>query len=254
MIGDASTADLVIEEGVLTLCDGTWYGQVSLSQVATELTIQGFGGASATTLTTASSSGGPTGSVVSVSNATLTLQGLTITDGNGTSGSAGGGVVASRSLSYGALPATPNVTLIDSVVTGNTTRYGGGIAVYGYAWVDLIDSVVSDNEATSLGGGFWMQNYGELSCSASMLGAAGFVGNTAPYGGGGYLSISTSGTVDSVGCDWGDDASGDDNASYDLQQAPASTDHYCYGNAASLSDAVSCAGGTCTASTDAVCP
>ena len=254
VIGDDTSADVLLDEGELSLCDGTWYLQVELSSAATDLTISGYGGATVTTLTTATSSGGPTGPVVSVVDATLTLEGVTITDGNGASGRVGGGLVASRSLSFGALPTTPTVTLIESVVEGNSTRYGGGIAVYGYAWVDLIDSLVTGNEATIVGGGFWLQSYGAVSCSASTLGAGGILANTAPVGGGGYLTLATSGSVDSVGCDWGEDAAGDDNAAYDLQQTEASGSAYCYGNALALTDTVSCAGGACTASTDATCP
>ena len=100
-----------------------------------------------------------------------------------------------------------------------------------------------------------MQNRGQLDCTATALGAARIVNNTATTAGGGvYLSSATSGTVDAVGCDWGEDATGDDNATYDLQQNPWATERYCYPNASALTDTVSCSGGSCTASTDATCP
>jgi hypothetical protein len=99
-----------------------------------------------------------------------------------------------------------------------------------------------------------MQDYGTLSCDASALGAAGFVDNSSPIAGGVYLSNSSNGNVDTTGCDWGDDTAGDDNSTYDIQQAPRTSTNYCYPNAATLSDTVTCAAGTCTASTDATCP
>ncbi len=254
VIGDAASADVIVGEGVLQLCDGTWYARVALSDVNSDLTVVGLSGADYTTLTTAGSAGGPNVSVVSVTDATLTIQGLTIADGLGTSGSAGGGVAAVRSTTYTTLPSVPTVTLIDSVVRDNNTRFGGGIAIYGASWVELIDSLVAENTASLSGGGFWIQNNGQLSCAATTLGGAGVIANTAPTGGGGYLGATSRGTVDSVGCDWGQDSTADDNATYDIQQLPSASDYYCYPNAASLTDTVSCAGGSCTATTDTTCP
>lgn len=69
-----------------------------------------------------------------------------------------------------------------------------------------------------------------------------------------YLSNESNGVVDAVGCDWGADSDGDDNATYDIQQAPGASHRYCYPNAAAPTDAVQCAAGACTASTDATCP
>ena len=113
---------------------------------------------------------------------------------------------------------------------------------------------LTENELGDVaGGGLWMKDYGQLSCTATRLGAAGFTDNESEIGGGLYLSNSSNGTVDAVGCDWGSDADGDDNADYDIQQAPRTTS-YCYGNAASLTETVSCSGGSCTTSTDSTCP
>jgi hypothetical protein len=254
LIGDSNLANVKVSNGTLQICDGTWYASISLAKSTSDLVVRSVNGAAATTLTTASSAGGPSRAVVTVINATLELEGFTITDGNGYAGRAGGGIAVNRAASYGALPAVPTVTVIDSIITGNHTGYGGGIAVYNYAWVDLEDTVVTDNDATTAGGGFWLQNHGEVSCSASALGAAGFTANTALYGGAGYIASATDGLVDAVGCDWGDDPSGDDNTKYDMQQSPASTDHYCYANATALTDSVSCAAGSCTASRDTPCP
>ena len=253
-IGDAASSALVVSDGTLTLCDGTWYARITLTNPASNITVRGRNGAGSTTLTTAHDLGGPNASVVSVTDSTLTLDGLTITGGNGTSSNAGGGIALSRATSYGGLPSEPTVTVIDSVVTGNSTRYGGGAAIFGYGWLELVDSTIEDNTASVTGGGVWVQNVGMLSCEATSLGAAGIVANTAPIGGGAYLSSKYYGDVSSVGCDWGDDGSGDDNSAYDIQQNPSTTDSYCYPNAATLSDSVVCTYGTCTATTDSPCP
>jgi hypothetical protein len=236
----------------VNLCEGTWYAKVVIATSGSDPEIVGLSGPDVTTLT----SGGGSGSVVSVSNASATIRGLTITGGEGSVSSSGstqgGGVVANQNT--GAMASSPNLVLDDCIVTSNTAQYGGGVAVLKYGWIELDDTLVDGNDGTAAGGGLWMQDYGKVTCAATTLGAAGFVANTSPIGGGMYLSNSTSGTVESVGCDWGDDASGDDNATYDIQQNPRATDFYCYPNAASLSDTVSCSGGSCTSSTDATCP
>ena len=198
---------------------------------------------------------GATGSIVAVTNGTLSLDGFTITGGTGSvfSSTQGGGVAVTHTTG-GATPYTPNLTLTDCDVRDNEASYGGGIAIRSYGWLSLIDTRVDDNTGDSAGGALWMQDYGTLECSASALGDAGFAGNTSAIAGAIYLSNGTSGNIDAVGCDWGDDASGDDNATYDIQQAPAASNVYCYPNATALTETISCADGGCTASTDATCP
>jgi hypothetical protein len=253
-VGDAASAGLVVSSGELTLCDGTWYARLSFTSATSDVSVRSRNGAGTTTVTTASDLGGPTASVVYVVDGTVTLEGLTLTGGNGTAGVAGGGLVVSRNTSYGGLPSEPTVSLIDSIVTGNDTRYGGGAAIYGYGWLELVDSLIEDNSASIAGGGVWLQNVGLLSCTATALGSAGLLANSSPIGGAGYLASKFYGDVSSVGCDWGDDASGDDNSSADIQQNPSTTDTYCYPNASTLSDTITCGYGACTASTDASCP
>jgi hypothetical protein len=254
VIGDDGSATLVVSEGTLRLCDGTWYGRLQFSDPASNVAVESRNGAAVTTLTTASDLGGASRSVVYVVDSTLSISGLTLTGGGGTSGNAGGGLLVSRNTSYGGLPTEPTVTLVDSIVTGNATRYGGAAAIYGYGWLDLVDSTLEGNEATTQGGAVWLQNVGKVSCTATRLGAAGVFGNTSPTGGGLYLASKFYGDVDSVGCDWGDDLAGDDNDAYDIQQNPSSTDAYCYPNASTLADLVSCTLGSCSASTDPTCP
>ncbi|MFZ5480314.1 MAG: putative metal-binding motif-containing protein [Myxococcota bacterium] len=247
IIGDRSTYDLYVTDGTLHVCEGTWNVKVVTSSGSTDLTIVGEAGPDATTLTTG---GVVNGSVVSVTSGIVNLEGVTISGGLGSSGTTGGGVIVGE---YTARQAVPNVTLTDCIVTGNSTQYGGGLAIYNYGWIELVDTLVDGNTASSAGGGLWVQNYGYLSCSATTLGAAGFVGNTSSIGSGVYLSSSAGGGLDTVGCDWGDTGTADDNSSYDIQWNPRSTRYWCYGDATSLSDAVSCTGGSCTTSTEA-CP
>ncbi len=252
-IGDGSGYALPATDGTVYLCAGTWYVKVVLGTSTSDLAVVGLDGAASTTITTGGTTSGATGSVVAVSNASLALEGLTISGGIGSSGTKGGGIVAAQTMG-GAVPSTPNVTLTDCIVSGNETDYGGGIAVQNYGWVDLVDTVVEGNTATFAGGGVWVQSAGKLSCTATFLGAAGIVANSSPTGGGVYLSSSSAGEVDAVGCDWGEDGDGDDNATYDIQQQPSASHRYCYTNATALTDAVACSGGSCTASTDSTCP
>jgi hypothetical protein len=253
-VGDAATSTLVVSAGTLTLCDGTWYARLSFSDPASDVTVRGRNGAASTTITTANDLGGPNGSVVTVSNSTLTLEGLTITGGNGVSGTAGGGLWVNRDTSHGGLPSVPNLSLVDAVVSGNESRYGGGAVIYGYGWLDLVDSTIEDNSASIAGGGVWLQNVGMFSCTATALGAAGVRDNVAPTAGGAYLASKHYGDVSSLGCDWGDDSAGDDNSVYDIQQNPSATDAYCYPNATSLSESIECSLGSCTSTTDPTCP
>jgi hypothetical protein len=217
----------------------------------TAVTVAGAG-ADLTSISSGGDVSGTLGSVVASSNTSLTLEDLTITGGVGSSGSKGGAIIASQTTGS-ANPSTPNVMLRGVLVTGNDTQYGGGIAINSYGWVALEDSLVLDNTASVAGGGVWMQGAGKLTCEATALGIAGLLGNTAPTGGGVYFSASTSGILQSTGCDWGTDAAGDDNSAYDVSVA-TTTNRYCYGNASTLTAAVSCASGSCTASTDTTCP
>ncbi len=259
IIGDYTTSggvSLYVTSGTLYLCDGTWYNKAVFASASgtSTVSIVGRNGAAATTLTT----GGSSGSIVSSTNSHVTIDGFTLTGGigGGTTGNRKGGAVALSHTTGSAVPATPNVTLTDCIVTGNTATYGAGIDVENYGWVSIVDTEISANAATSAGGGAWVQNYGKVSCSASALGNAGMYLNTATYGGGIYLSNSAGGTVTTTGCDFGADGSSDDNATYDIQVAPVSgTHHYCLTNAIALTDTVSCSAGTCTSTmTDATCP
>ncbi|MDQ4121251.1 MAG: cohesin domain-containing protein [Acidobacteriota bacterium] len=118
-----------------------------------------------------------------VYGADLTLDGVTITGGNGlgadySSNNAGGAIYGN----YGT-----KLTLINSAVTNSTATFGGGIYSYNYfnGSLTMINSTVSGNNA-STGGGVYI-NYGNARISNSTIS-----GNTAQsYGGGIYNDYSS---------------------------------------------------------------
>jgi hypothetical protein len=129
------------------------------------LTIAGAG-ASATTV-----NGGGTGTVFTVDSGTVTISGLTVT--NGTSPGTGGGIA-----NYGAM-----LTINSSTVSGNTAEEGGGIINDGTLTIN--SSTVSDNTATTDNGGGGISN--EIGGTATITSST-VSGNTStgPYGGGIY--------------------------------------------------------------------
>ncbi|GDX83682.1 hypothetical protein LBMAG42_54930 [Deltaproteobacteria bacterium] len=249
-VGDQTGYQVEVTSGTVRLCEGTWYTKIVLAGLGSDLTVEGVDGAAVTTLTTGGTSGGDDGSVIAVTGANLTIRGLTITGGIGSEDNTkGGGVAVTQS---GAVAATPNVTFYDSIITGNATDYGGGIALLDYASVALHDSWVTGNSATAVGGGVWVQDHGELTCEATFLGGGGFTANAAPIAGGYYFSSKTNGVIASTGCDWGE-AGTDDNALYDIQRQPYYQNAWCFGNATSLTDSVSCDSSGCTGTQTVTC-
>jgi hypothetical protein len=250
-IGDQPGYAVEVYDGTVYLCAGTWYDKVVLAQLGSELTVVGVYGPDVTALSSGGTTSGTSGSVVAVTDTTLTLEGLTITGGIGSeSGTKGGGVAVAQA---GAAAAQPNVTLRDSIITGNRTAYGGGVALKDYGTMALYDSLIINNEATAVGGGVWVQTYGALTCEASVLGAAGVVGNTAPIAGGLYFSSKNDGALDSIGCDWGDSGV-DDNEPEDIDRQPHADNAWCFGNASALSDTVYCDAAGCTGTVAETCP
>jgi hypothetical protein len=88
---------------------------------------------------TATLDGGRTGTVVNIAAATVTLDGLLIT--NGSAGGVANGLGGS-------------VTLTDSTVSGNAAVNGGGITT-GFGTVTLSGSSVNGNIASANGGGIY---------------------------------------------------------------------------------------------------
>ncbi|MSQ00790.1 MAG: hypothetical protein EXR71_02730 [Myxococcales bacterium] len=251
-IGDQEAYQVVVAEGTVNLCEGTWYAKVVLAQIGSDLTVRGLYGPDVTTLTTDGTSGtGDDGSVVAVTGATLTLEGVTVSGGLGSEDNTkGGGVAITQN---GGVAGTPNVTFNDVIITGNSTAYGGGIALFDYASAVLNDTLVIGNTASAVGGGLWIQEHGEVECTVSALGTGGFVANSAPIAGGLYFSGKVNGTLNSVGCDWGD-AGTDDNATNDIQRQPHSENAWCFGNSTATTDTVTCDETGCVGTNLVTCP
>ena len=204
--------------GTLWFCDGTWYTR--LLGDGDTVDIVGLNGAATTILS--SNASGP---VASITAGDVTFTGVTITGGSG-SGSGttyGGGIVAGSWT----VRTTPNVTLEECVVTGNSATNGGGIAANIYGYIALIDTAVYGNDATD-GGGGWIDE-GKITCTASSASVvAGFYDNTATDEGGGiYIADNDSdtrvGTFVSTLCDFGSAAGSDDNSPNDVETTAATS-------------------------------
>ncbi len=105
------------------------------------------------------------------SNSTVTISGLTITNGS-VSGSPGGGGIYNN----GAVLTVSNCT-----ISGNSADFGGGIS--NNATLAISNSTLSGNSAANFGGGIY--NTAELTISNSTLS-----GNSASFGGGGICTFS----------------------------------------------------------------
>lgn len=117
--------------------------------------------------------GGDAGQVLHIRvNGTVTIIGLTITNGTAF---AGGGIE---------IEPTGTVTLIESTVTGNTATEGGGIFNFGSA-LTLVDSVVSANSASSGGG------IAATRASVTLDGTSSVDHNTATSSGGGIVNVTS---------------------------------------------------------------
>jgi hypothetical protein len=108
--------------------------------------------------------------------ATVTLRGLFITNGSADNG---GGIATIVDLHYG----LSVVTVIDSVITGNSAIEGGGID-NGWGTVTLVNSAVRDNAAARGGGIYNSRNDGRL----FLEGSSSVSGNSATGDAGGIYS------------------------------------------------------------------
>ncbi|MDP2312708.1 MAG: right-handed parallel beta-helix repeat-containing protein [Pseudomonadota bacterium] len=181
----ATAINYSMDSGTYYFCAGTYYAKLVGSGDTTD--VVGLYGADVTTL----ENNAATGAVISVTNGSVTLSGLTITGGtgSGSSGSTyGGGILASVSS---AVPTAPSLVLEDCVVTGNTAAYGGGVAAYLYAWIELVGTTVEDNAATGNGGGLYAYSNAQLTLQDSVV-----QNNTASSGGGIYTYAGSDLTLD----------------------------------------------------------
>ncbi len=127
--------------------------------------------------------------LVVLPNTTLTVQNLTITGGDGSSGPGGqsGGGIFNR----GAL------TVLDSTITGNVAARGAGIFTYagefGAASLTLSGVTLSDNDADDTGGG--LAATGDTGAVTIDISDAVISGNSAGNYGGGLATDGHSGSV-----------------------------------------------------------
>lgn len=102
----------------------------------------------------------------------------------------------------------------ESEISGNYSRYGGGLALIGLdgtSTATLLDSELRANEAEVQGGGAIVEG-AHLDCVGDVGLDAGVMGNQASTGGGVYLGHGA--TLTSALCDWG--GTGDPNSPEDL--------------------------------------
>lgn len=120
---------------------------------------------------------------------TVTINNITITGGAGSSlpdGQSGGGV-ANRG----------NLTIVDSIITGNSARNGGGIINYGGSLISpvlVLDGVqLTENEASRFGGGIY-NNANEGTAVVTVNGST-VLDNVATNSGGGLYNQGWSGAA-----------------------------------------------------------
>jgi hypothetical protein len=158
------------------------------------LTIQGPG-ANNLSLSGGNVASSTDGGILRVTASTLTVSGITLTDGNttGRGGALGFDSFGSLTLSNvaiqnsfaqtcggGLYKTSGNLTVTHSTISGNSTGGSGGGFCSNYATVSLLDSTVTGNSAGSLGGGFYVR--AGLTVNNSTI-----TGNGAGNGGGFYL-------------------------------------------------------------------
>jgi hypothetical protein len=158
--------------------------------------------------------------------ATVTLAGLTISNGLASGESRDGGGVLNRGTLtlidcvvsnnnatlrgggiYNSGAALARLTLTNTIVSGNTAPSGAGIANFTSATVQMSNSAVSDNDATgSFGGGGGINNSGVMNLDGCMIS-----GNSVTYVGGG---IGNSGMMTLTACTISTNSSGSDGGGF----------------------------------------
>ena len=131
---------------------------------------------------------------ITTSNLDVSISGLTLTGGNAFSGGEG----VPEDGDGGAIRSQENLTLVDSVITGNTAeRNGGGAATFSAYGTTTVSNTAFSNNSAAQGGGFhgYGSDEGNLSLSNTV-----FTGNSAVQNGGGlHLSAGNYGSVSLTG-------------------------------------------------------
>jgi hypothetical protein len=272
----------VTSDGTLAVCEGTWYATLDF-QASVDVVNPGgdradvvfdAGGAGAvvtvataaldvsfTDLTLQDGSQASGGGNVDCSGAasTVTLTGVDVTGGQGSTG--GGIAVDGCDLTLDDVSVTGNaatdgggvwvsdagLVAVDSAITDNTaTDNGAGLYVAATSTtvvsIDLDEVDVSGNIATGYGGGLYAgdaQGTVDLVATGSASTAAGFWDNDASAGGGVYLAGESDLAAESV--DMGTSAGGDDNSPDDLTTVAGGTSYTSFDDDASFA----CAAGVC---------
>ena len=111
------------------------------------------------------------------------------------------------------------LTVTDSLINDNYASIdGGGVYVY-QGTMTMSDSVVDSNLTDGEGGGVGVED-SDFTCTGTTSTTAGLIANVDSNEEGGGLHM-YSGTVTATDCDFGTDAGGDDNETYDLFVAEA---------------------------------
>ena len=176
-VAAAETVAYSSDDVTIDVAAGTYMENVTIAASSlNSLTIAGAG-ATATTV-----NGRAAGSVFSVSGGAVTLLGLTITNGSRPNGA---GIFNSS---------TGTLNVIDSILSGNATTYGGGGAIFcdSNGTVNVIDSTLSGNFAGGDGGAIFNNLHGTLNVIDSTLS-----GNRASINGGSIYNF-TDGPVNVI--------------------------------------------------------
>jgi hypothetical protein len=172
--GNGNTTDDVVVIPAGTYVLNSQLGSLAVPASATRITVSG-GGANTTFLQP------PAATAIRVlsvgSSAGVTLNDLSLRNGNVTSGTGGNLLVSS----------TASVTLTGVRVTGGTAPRGGGIATAGAAALTISRSLIDTNVASAtsnsdLGGGLYVE--GQTTATAVTIQDSTFTANRAQQGGG----------------------------------------------------------------------
>jgi len=155
-IGIQEAIDAAAEGGIVNICEGTWLGSLEISK---SISLLGLYGAESTFISADKDS-----SVVYLSAGTVELRGLSFVGGTGSDWSYG---TTAYKVGGGIQIQGGQLTLRDSIISGNSAEYGGGLFIdLGAGDTHIESSVIQANTATGAGGVF---TYSALSMDQSQV-------------------------------------------------------------------------------------